>query len=406
MKKICMVAYTNYISDARPRREAETLARRGDHVDFIALKEQGSATADTVNGVRLLNVRQSRYRGSSGLNYAFAYFRFLCAASVKVANLHRRERYDIIYVHTMPDLLVLVGLIPKLFGARIVLDIHDMMPELYMSKFRLSAKHWLIRLLVLQEQFSIRVADEVICVHHPHRDVLCSRGAPLNKITILPNVPDPAIMPSTAVSPIADGSFRIVYHGTIARRLGLDLAVRAFERVAQDCPGARLEIYGTGDAADDLAMQIAASPAREQIQFNNRMFRVESIAQLIRGAVVGIVPNRRDAATEYMLPVKLLEYVHLGIPVIAPRLQAIQYYFAENQVAFFEPGDLDGFVACIRRLYQNPCERESLSRNCAAFVQNFSWEILKQDLFKVVDSNCRKMHAALNSTNAIAHEGD
>ena len=158
------------------------------------------ATVETVNGVRLLGLRQNRYRGSSRLSYAFAYIRFLCAASVKVASLFRRERYDIIYVHTMPDLLVLVGLIPKLFGARIVLNIHDMMPELYMSKFGISEKHWLIRLLVLQEQYSIRLADEVICVHHPHRDVLCSRGTPPEKITVLPNVPDPALMPERSDS--------------------------------------------------------------------------------------------------------------------------------------------------------------------------------------------------------------
>ncbi len=107
--------------------------------------------------------------------------------------LFRKERYDIVYVHTMPDLLVLVGLIPKLLGARIVLNIHDMMPELYMSKFGISEKHPLIRILAFQEQFSIRLADKVICVHDPHRDVLCRRGAPLNKITVMPNVPDPRV---------------------------------------------------------------------------------------------------------------------------------------------------------------------------------------------------------------------
>ncbi len=405
MKKICMVAYTNYLSDARPRREAETLARRGDRVDFIALAEQGSAAVETVNGVRLLRLRQRRYRGSSGLSYALAYFRFLCAASLKVARLFQRERYDIIYVHTMPDLLVLAGLIPKLFGAKIVLNIHDMMPELYMSKFGISKRHWLIRLLVLQEQYSIRLADEVICVHHPHRDVLCHRGAPSGKITVLPNVPDPSLMPNGATPPAAEVAIRIVYHGTIARRLGLDIAVRAFERVANTCPGARLEIFGTGDAADDLATQIAASTANEKIHFSNKMFRVESIAQMIHGAAVGIVPNRRDAATEYMLPVKLLEYVYLGIPVIAPRLRAIQYYFAEDQVAYYEPGNVDELAACIRRLYQHPDERKSLSHNGAEFAKKFNWETLKEDLYRVVDSNCNDRRAKLDSVNVARREG-
>jgi glycosyltransferase involved in cell wall biosynthesis len=400
-----MVAYTNYLSDARPRREAETLARRGDRVDFISLSEPESSAVETINGVRLLRLRQHRYRGSKGLSYAFAYFRFLCAASVKVARLFQRERYDVIYVHTMPDLLVLVGLLPKLFGARIVLNIHDMMPELYMSKFGISQKHWLIRLLTLQEQCSIRLADKVICVHHPHRDVLCRRGALSKKITVLPNVPDPSIMPNKVTRPRLETAFRIVYHGTIARRLGLDLAVHAFERVAGICPNARLEIFGTGDAAEELAAQIAASSVKKAIHFSNTMFRVESIAQMIQGAAVGIVPNRRDAATEYMLPVKLLEYVYLGIPVIVPRLRAIQYYFAEDQVAFYEPGNVDELSACIRRLYLNPGERESIASKSAEFVKKFNWEMLKNDLFKVVDLSCDDRPSDLTSVNAIPREG-
>ena len=108
MKKICMVAYTNYLSDARPRREAETLARRGDQVDFIELGEKDRPSMEAIQGVRLFRVSQMRYRGSSGLSYGLAYLRFLCAATLKLVRLFRRERYDIVYVHTMPDLLVLV----------------------------------------------------------------------------------------------------------------------------------------------------------------------------------------------------------------------------------------------------------------------------------------------------------
>jgi glycosyltransferase involved in cell wall biosynthesis len=386
MKKICMVAYTNYLTDARPRREAETLVRRGDHVDFIALADDGNAPVEDVSGVRLLRLWQRRYRGSSGLSYAFAYIRFIVAAALKVIRLHWRERYDIIYVHTMPDLLVLVGLIPKLFGAKIVLNIHDMMPELYMSKFGISQKHWLIRLLVIQEQWSIRIADKVICVHHPHRDVLLSRGAPIEKITVLPNVPDPGIMGQSVLAPETRDAFRIVYHGTIARRLGLDIAVKAFEKIAGSCPTARLEIFGDGDAAEDLQTQIAASSASSRISFSRKMFRVESIAQMIQGAAVGVVPNRRDVATEYMLPVKLLEYVYLGIPAIAPRLRAIQYYFDDGQVAYYEPGDINELAACIHRLYHHPQEREELAGRSATFAARFNWETLKEDLYSVVDN--------------------
>jgi glycosyltransferase involved in cell wall biosynthesis len=294
----------------------------------------------------------------------------------------------------MPDLLVLVGLIPKLLGARIVLNIHDMMPELYMSKFGISENHPLIRILAYQEQFSIRLADKVICVHDPHRDVLCRRGAPLNKITVLPNVPDPLVFRIESSLSRTDGVFRIVYHGTIARRLGLDLGVRAFAKAAESCPGARFEIFGDGDAGQELEAQIIASGVEDKIHFSRKLFRVESIAQMIQGASVGLIPNRRDVATDYMLPVKLLEYVHLGIPVIAPRLLAIQYYFREDQVAYYEPGDVDELANCIQRLYANAGERAELARKSAEFAKRLHWDALKEELYKVIDEWPAQKHDA------------
>jgi glycosyltransferase involved in cell wall biosynthesis len=260
-----------------------------------------------------------------------------------------------------------------------------MMPELYMSKFGISEKHLLIRMLAFQEQLSIRLADKVICVHDPHRDVLCRRGAPIEKITVLPNVPDPRIFSSEFSTPRTDDIFRIVYHGTIARRLGLDLGVCAFAQAAEACPGARFEIFGDGDAGEELEAQIAASGMGDRIHFSRKMFRVESIAEMIQGASVGLIPNRRDVATDYMLPVKLLEYVHLGIPVIAPRLLAIQYYFSEDQVAYYEPGDVEELAECIRRLYANPGERTELVRKSAEFAKKFHWDGLKEELYKVID---------------------
>lgn len=380
-----MIAYTNYLSDARPRREAETLVRRGDRVDFIALGEKNAPAIETVEGVRLLRVKQLKYRGSSGARYVLSYLRFLGAVTARLLRLNGKERYDVVYVHTMPDLLVLAALIPKLMGARVVLNLHDMMPELYMSKFGIPEKHPLIRFLAWQEQLSIRLADRAISVHDPHRDVLCRRGAPRAKITVLPNVPDPLVFRNDLPAAKTGDAFRIVYHGTIARRLGLDLAVSAFAEATSSCPDARLEIFGDGDAGDELEAQIEASGVAGRIYFRRKMFRVEAITEMIQGASVGIVCNRRELATEYMLPVKLLEYVHMGIPAIAPRLMTIQYYFGENQVEYYEAGSVAELAAAICRLYADPGRRAELARQGAKFAKHFNWDAFKGELYRVVD---------------------
>ena len=152
MKKICVVSYTLYMADHRVEREAETLARRGDHVDLISLAEDGRPSSETVEGVHVHRVGFTRYRGSSSVRYIGSYVKFLFAVTAKLLRMHLKVRYDVIYVHTMPDFMVLAGLIPKLMGAKLVLDIHDMMPELYVSKFGVTHQHPLIRLLAFQEQ--------------------------------------------------------------------------------------------------------------------------------------------------------------------------------------------------------------------------------------------------------------
>jgi glycosyltransferase involved in cell wall biosynthesis len=203
-----------------------------------------------------------------------------------------------------------------------------------------------------------------------------------------------------------EGVFRMVYHGTIARRLGLDLAVEAFVKIANDCPNAKLEILGDGDAANDLEKQIEATGMQDRIYFSKRLFRVEEATEMIQGASVGLIPNRLDKATNYMLPVKLLEYVYFAIPVIAPRLLAIQHYFSEDQVAYYEPGNVDDLAATIRRFYKNPAERYSLAVKSSAFAQDFHWNMLKNVLFDVEDGNlpARPFPASAPAAMAAAEE--
>jgi glycosyltransferase involved in cell wall biosynthesis len=385
MKKICVIAYTLYSADHRVQREAETLVRRGDQVDLISLAESGRPATETAEGVHVFRVGFTRYRGSSSVNYIASYFRFLFSAAFKVTRLHLKNKYDVVYVHTMPDFMVLAGLIPKLLGAKLVLDIHDMMPELYVSKFGVTHKHPLIRFLAFQEQFSARIADKVVCVHKPHQDVLTGRGTPASKMTILPNLTDPLIFRTDPNIKPDTGGFRIVYHGTIAHRLGPDLAVDAFAKIAASCPGARLEIYGSGDSADEVEEAIERSGVADRIVFPGKIFSIRSVAQMISGAAIGIVPNRRDPSTEYMLPVKMLEYAHFGIPVIAPRLLAIQHYFTDENVLYYEPGNVDELAEAIHRLYSDPALRTRLSEGIVRFAEGFNWETFKLDLYKVID---------------------
>ncbi len=388
-KRICMIAYTHYLSDARPRRAAEALVARGDEVDFLSLGEEGSGSEEVLQGVRVVPLPVARYRGQRRARYLSSYGRFFAQGLREITRRHRHRRYDVVYAHTMPDLIVFTAAGARLRGARTVLDVHDTMPELYQSKFDLKPSHPWIRLLRAQERMSCSFADRVICVHEPHLELLVSRGVPRGKISVLMNLPDPKIFGEPGhPHPGADSARgqRIVYHGTIARRLGPDLALEAFREIAADVPEARLEIYGAGDFGGRLAERIRELNLDGRVEFHNRRFRVDEVPGLIRGATVGVVPNREDAATAYMLPVKLLEYVYLGIPVVVPRLDTIRHYFGEDSVAFYRPGDLRDLAAALRALLTDPERRRALTHAAARFYETFSWETMKNDLYAAVDA--------------------
>src|SRR5438477_7594002 len=190
MARICMVAFTYYASDPRVRREAEALAGRGDDVDCICLREPGQEKVGNLNGVRLFPLSIRRYRGASTIFYLTAYCLFFWSAFCELAVLHLKKRYDVVQVHTMPDFLVFVALIPKMLGAKVILDVHDLMPELYMSKFGVEETSWVIRFITWLERRSIAFAHRAIAVHNPHLEALIKHGNPKEKFDVLLNVPD------------------------------------------------------------------------------------------------------------------------------------------------------------------------------------------------------------------------
>ncbi len=302
--------------------------------------------------------------------------------------MHLNERFDIIYLHTMPDFIVFASTFAKMVGARVVLDVHDTMPELYQSKFGIDDKHLLIRALKFQEKLSCRFADHVICVHEPHRKLLESRNSVNGETSVLMNLPDPAIFgtPVTETIPIDEHAPRLVYHGTIAHRLGLDLALHAFVEVKQTYPHARFDIYGTGDAASDIQTLIRELNLDESVSFSNSFFPVQEIPAMLAGASVGIIPNRQDPATELMLPVKLLEYLYCGIAVVAPKLDAIEHYFPEDSIAYYSPGDVQSCAKAICAVLGEPSRREKQASLREDFFKNFAWDVMKLHLYDAVDA--------------------
>ena len=389
MSRFLIIAYTSYIYDGRVKRHAEALAERGDHVDLISL---AGSPAGPHNGVNLIGVKMPRYRGSSRTAYVRSYVRFFAGAMAIALRLHRANRYDAVIVCSMPDAVVLCALPLRLFGTRVILDVHDTMPELYRDKFGGRRGALGARLLMFEERASARLADRVLAVHDLHRSRLEAAGIPSRKIRVVVNSPDPRIfsrlarsLPTQADGRIGEGNFTLICHGTITRRLGLDVAFDAMDLIRERLPGVRLEILGAGDYLASARNRVDAMKLEQRVSFLPPV-DLEALPAALRHADAGLVPNLPSAATHLMLPVKMLEFAMLGIPIIASRLRAIEHYFGPPAARFFEAGDSASLAAAIEDLVTNVEGRAQLARHASKVAQSLNWPQQRELYFDAVDS--------------------
>ena len=290
---------------------------RGDQVDAITL---AAGKTGLINGVNVVGLEIPRYRGSSRISYMKSYVNFFIAAARKALELSREHPYDVAIVCTMPDAAILSALPLRRAGTKLVLDVHDTMPELYRDKF----PGWLgavgVPIMKMEERLSAWCADLVLAVHEPHRQRLADYGINADKIKVVLNSPDDRIF--VADGPVAKdpNTFTVVCHGTITHRMGLDLAVRAVGLLRDRMPQLRLLALGAGDYLSEIRRLVAELNLQDRVIFKD-MIPIEELPKVLRTADVGLVPNRESSATHLMLPVKLLEFAMMGIPAIAPQAQ-------------------------------------------------------------------------------------
>jgi glycosyltransferase involved in cell wall biosynthesis len=371
-KHVCMIAYTSYTTECRGRLEAEALVNMGYDVTFLVLKESSSPRtySDGRVTVRELNVR--KYRGESFARYIFSYLAFVVLAFVACTRLFLSRNLDAVHVHNMPDFLVFAAFVPRLCGCKLVLDIHDSMPETYAGKFATNSRI-LWEILRMEERLCCWFANRVVCVNHVQRQVLVDRGISQEKIAVILSIPKftPLERPPAHAGKVE--TFRMVYHGTISMRLGIDLAVEAVSRLASRIPELEFHIYGSGEDLP-FVKQRAKDLGVDNRVFFNGIVDWDRLPEELITMDAGIVANRRNIATELMLPAKLMDYVSLGIPVVAPHLKAIDYYFSPDMISPFEPEDIHGMCEAIMLLYADKAQRMHQAMLAKRFLEKYRWD--------------------------------
>lgn len=377
MPRICILRHNYYPADVRLRREANVLLASGFEVDVVSLRLPGQTWREQVDGVRVYRLPLV-HRRASRLRYVLQYLASLLLSAATVTALHLRWRYDVVQIATMPDCLIFAALVPKLLGAKLVLDMLDPMPELYMAKYGVSQNHPVTRLISLQEGVSMRLADLVITVLDEVKNLLAKRHR-RQPVAVVMNCPDHTLFPrrthgSIEATPDAGlrDRFVLLSHGAIVERLGYDTIVRAVALLKDAIPGLELRIAGSGEYAEELKELAFVLGVDDRVVILGYV-PLNQIPALIADADIGIAANKNDCFANLPLPTKLLEYVWMGKPVVASKTSTISHYFDDSMLAFFEPNDEHDLAERILDLYGHPDRQRQLAVNAARFFDRYNW---------------------------------
>jgi glycosyltransferase involved in cell wall biosynthesis len=385
--RICVVRQGLFPEDPRVLREVRALTDVDHEVDVVCARPAGQPWRERDGRVRIYRLPVPHARGGY-LRYVGEYASFLVLATLLVAALHARRRYAIVQVNSQPDTLVLAALIPRLLGARVLLDLHECMPEFFATTFDKSPRHPAIRVIAFLEQLSIRLADYAITCTEPMRATFIARGTPPGKIAVVLNGADEAAYhprPTPARQAEPD-RFVLISHGTVEERYGLDTAIRAVALLDDEIPGLRLDIYGEGSFLPALQQLANDLGVAERVYFSGRFVPLDDLVAAIAAADVGIVGIKRDAYRDLTLCNKMYEFITMLKPVVIARTRSVEWYYDDSCFSLFESDDAHGLACAVRQLWDDPVAAQRLVRRAAAVNEPYRWPWQAQVYRRAVDT--------------------
>jgi glycosyltransferase involved in cell wall biosynthesis len=380
-----MVVYSFYESDPRVRQYATALKERGDTVDVIALRKEGDEDYGVVDGVNVFRIQPRPVNERRKLHYGWRIARFMLSSAMLLTKRHRQNPYQLVHVHSVPDFLVFSALMPKLSGAAVILDIHDLLPELYASKFRVAADSIWFKLMVFAERRSCAFADHVIVANDLWRERLIGRSVPANKCTTVRNYPVLDLFRS-CVRERKNGKFLITYPGSLNKHQGLEVAIRAFGRVSDRMPNTEFHIYGEG-ADKPRLIQLTADMHLDNRVFFHKGMPAKEIARVMVNTDLAVepkmskIPFSNEAAST-----KILEFMAAGVPIVASRTSIHSRYYDDTVLKYYDSDNDEALAECIFSMWGDAEQRRQQVGRANQYVAQNNWEAKKGDYLQLVDT--------------------
>jgi glycosyltransferase involved in cell wall biosynthesis len=371
--RVCLVAHRFYHDNAHMMQFAKALAKRGDEVDVICLRRSGLPTYEVMDGVHVFRVQGRTVDETRPIAYLIKILTFLVRSAATITVRHLRKPYDLIHVQSVPDFLVFAAAFPKALGAKVILDLRDLVPELYASKFGVRAGSVVFKLLLGVERASAALADHVIVANPIWYERVVGRSARRSKCTMFWYYPDPEVFYPRPKRK-SDGKLLIVYPGTLNWHQGLDIAIRAFPQVLERVPCAEFRIYGEGPARPRLAALIKELGLEGRVKLLSPMPLLK-IAEVMAASDLALVPKRVNSGFgDEAASTKIPEFLALGIPVVASRTKVEMCFFDDSIVRYFKSEDEEDLASAVAAVCREPDLKQRLIANGIGYTGRTSWD--------------------------------
>jgi glycosyltransferase involved in cell wall biosynthesis len=381
-RRVCIIKFSYYPQHTHVFKDARTLTEEGYEVDVICVRTDDQISHEIIDGVEVHRMPMGKRRGGM-MRYVFEYGRFFLFTFWKLTCLSLKKRFKVIEVDNLPDFLVFAALVPKLMGAKVVLYFFELMPEVFTDQFEFSSNHPLVRGLLLVERLCSHFSDHTIAANGIcQQEILEARNKSAKKMSVVLNVPFTEKFTKDNITISDDGKFRLITHGSLLERYGVQTLIKAVPLLKEDIPNLDVKILGAGEYRSQLEELSQSLGITDCVHFAG-FVSVEEMTSSIVNAHIGIVtliPQRQP-----QMPNKLFDYLALGKPIVTTAMPAIMPYFDDNSVMYYEPDNEHDLARCILELYKKPEKREALVAAGTVVYHKYQWENMRYEYLKVYD---------------------
>jgi glycosyltransferase involved in cell wall biosynthesis len=370
--------------DRRVWQECLSLTRAGYEV-FVICPQGASldrASHETLQGVEIYRYPLTPARGGPW-GYAREYCAALAHTAVLAARLGRRRRFAVVHACNPPDLLLLPALLLRLRGARLIFDHHDLVPELYLSRFG-RGRDLGYKLTVLAERASVQLADVVISTNESYARVARTRGrkAP-GDVFVVRSAPDLEEFRDVPPNPdLRRGKrYLLAYLGVMGPQDGVDHALRALASLARRRDDWHATFIGAGDVFDEMVALARVLGLAGRVEFTGRI-PIDRVLEILSSAHIGLAPDPYNPLNDLSTMNKIVEYMAIGLPVVS-------YDLAESRISAADAGvyvggsDPEEFAGAIDELLDDEVKRASMSESGRRRVRGeLSWEHSERNLLR------------------------